>query len=91
MATSLAAGIKNRFGLQAELIKGHDGIYEIEVNDTLVYSNTACEHPPVADDVFAEISKYQLPLTAQQVPDNSIENLTDAPACAWTPPAVQIS
>ena len=86
MATSLAASIKNKFGLHADLIKGHNGIYEIAVNDTLVYTNVACEHPPVEEDVFAEISKYKAPLTAQNLSDNDIDGYPDAPACTWTPP-----
>jgi len=87
MATSLAATIKNKFGLHAELIQGHDGIYEIAVNNRLVYSNQACEHPPVEEDVFAEISKYKAPLlTAQNLPAKTADNVADAPVCAWTPP-----
>jgi hypothetical protein len=87
MATSLAAAIENKFGLRANLTEGHNGIYEIIVNNTLVYSNEACEHPPVEDDVFAEISKYQKPLTAQDLPGKTTDpTSTDAPVCAWTPP-----
>jgi hypothetical protein len=86
MAASLAAAIKNRFGLEAELIEGHDGIYEIIVNKTLVYTNQACEHPPVEEDVFAEISQYQPPLPVQNEAAATPE-ITDTPFCAWTPPA----
>jgi hypothetical protein len=89
MATSLAASIKNKFGLQADLIQGHDGIYEIVVNDTLVYSNTACEHPPLEEDVFAEISKYHPPLKTDVESDDYRDSLSNAPACAWTPPTTQ--
>ncbi len=31
IAASLAAAIENQFGLQAELIEGHNGIYEIAI------------------------------------------------------------
>jgi hypothetical protein len=91
MATSLAANIKNRFGLHANLIEGHNGIYEITVNNTLVYTNTACEHPPIEEDVFAEINKYKAPLTrqslaSQNLPGSDIDDYADAPACSWTPP-----
>ena len=87
MATGLAATIEQKFGLHAELIQGHDGIYEITVNNRLVYSNQACEHPPVEEDVFAEISKYKAPLlTTQHLPDKTTDNPADAPACTWTPP-----
>jgi len=87
MATSLAASIEQKFGLQAKLIQGHDGIYEIVVNNRLVYSNQNCEHPPVEEHVFAEIGKYKAPLlTTQQLPDKTTDSFTDAPACSWTPP-----
>ena len=86
MATGLAATIEQKFGLHVELVQGHDGIYEIAVNNRLVYSNKACEHSPVDEEVFAEISKYKAPLTAHNLPANDFDCLTDAPACAWTPP-----
>lgn len=89
MAAGLAAAIKNKFGLQADLIQGHDGIYEIMVNETLVYSNEACEHPPVDEDVFAEISQYRAPLKRETTsPTNTAAK---APLCAWTPPTPQSS
>ena len=87
MATGLAATIEQKFGLRADLIEGHDGIYEIAVNNTVVYTNVACEHPPVEEDVFAEISKYKAPLlTTQNLPDKIADSTVDAPACPWTPP-----
>jgi hypothetical protein len=54
------------------------------VNETLVYTNMACEHPPVDEEVFAEISKYKAPLPVQNQIDPPVSS---APACAWTPPA----
>lgn len=87
MATGLAATIEQKFGLRAKLIQGHDGIYEIAVNNRLVYSNQACEHPPIEGDVFAEISKYKAPLlTAQHLPDKTADSTADAAVCPWTPP-----
>lgn len=86
LAAGLAAAIETKFGLRATLTEGQNGIYEITVNNTLVYSNEACEHPPVDDDVFAEISKYRAPLTTQDLPGKNVHNGFDAPVCAWTPP-----
>jgi hypothetical protein len=86
MAASMAAAIENKFGLRAELVEGHDGIYEIAVNGRLVYSNQACAHPPLEETVFAEIRQYQTPL-AETAPVDNAPNITDAPFCVWTPPA----
>jgi len=44
MATSLVAAIKTAFGIDAELIEGHDGIYEVSAAGQVVYSNSsACK------------------------------------------------
>ena len=87
MAASLAATIENTFGLQAEFIEGHNGIYEIVVNDKIVYTNKACEHPPIEEDVLAEISKYKNPLSGPKKSNNPADYAADMPYCAWTPPA----
>jgi len=85
MAAGLAAAIKKKFGLQAELVAGHDGIYEIGVNGRLVYSNRACNHPPLEAEVLAEIAKYSPPLAGPEPGDDPADGV-DAPFCAWSPP-----
>ena len=40
MATSLAAAIKTAFDVEANLVKGHDGIYEVSAGGRVVYSNS---------------------------------------------------
>ncbi|MBN1992456.1 MAG: Rdx family protein [Anaerolineae bacterium] len=87
MAASLAAEIQHRFGLQAELIAGHNGIYEIAVNDKLVYTNQACTHPLVEEEVLAEISRYQPPLSWPSLAQDTTTFKGDAPFCRWSPPA----
>ena len=37
-ATSLAAELKQRFGVDAELIVGHEGIFDVEVDGRKVFS-----------------------------------------------------
>jgi predicted Rdx family selenoprotein len=39
MAAGLAAAIESSFGMTAELVEGHDGIYEVTLDGELVYSN----------------------------------------------------
>lgn len=40
-ARRLATAIKNRFGLEAILKEGHDGIFEIRMDDHVIYNNLA--------------------------------------------------
>ena len=39
MVTSLAAAIESTLDLKVELIEGHDGIYEVSVDNEVVYTN----------------------------------------------------
>jgi hypothetical protein len=39
MATSLAATIKSEFGIDPELIEGHNGIYEVSTKNQVAYTN----------------------------------------------------
>ncbi len=48
MATSLAAAIKGRMGLKADLVKGNGGILEVTMNGKTIYTNkgeSAQQHP----------------------------------------------
>jgi hypothetical protein len=54
-----------------------------------VYTNQACDHAPVEEEVFAEISRYQKPLAeTPQMDDAPVDtgSITDVPCCAWSPP-----
>ena len=86
MASSLAAAIKNEFGVSVKLIDGHNGIYEVAVNDTVVYSsNNACSSGFPSDDViFQEIQKYKEPLPDEEktvIHENVIIGEDGAPFC----------
>ena len=39
MATGLAGTIESAFNIKASLIEGHNGIYEVSVNGSTIYTN----------------------------------------------------
>jgi predicted Rdx family selenoprotein len=57
----LAARIEGEFGITPELIGGGGGIYELIINDTVVYSNQSpgCSPIPGDKELFQEIRRYQ--------------------------------
>ncbi len=60
LASSLAAAIKNKFGRNAELKKGHGGILKITMGDTVVYDNRSkCGQLPTVDDVIKAIDELK--------------------------------
>ncbi len=60
MASSLAARIQAEFGITPELIGGRGGIYELSINDTVVYSNQgSCGQIPEDEELFREIRRCQ--------------------------------
>ncbi|MFA5880862.1 MAG: DUF2703 domain-containing protein, partial [Eubacteriales bacterium] len=62
----MAAAIKNKFGITAKLIEGHNGIYEVAVNGNMIYSNQgACSKRPKEDEIFQEIQKHTTPLSVE--------------------------
>lgn len=62
LASSLAASIKNKFGINAGLKQGHNGIYQVAVNGNVIYSNQGkCSQRPNEEDILLEIQKYTEP------------------------------
>ena len=60
LASSLAAAIKDKFGLNTTLQKGHGGILKITMGDTVVYDNSSkCGQLPTADDVIKAMEKIR--------------------------------
>ena len=91
IAASLAAAIENQFGRQAELIEGHNGIYEITINGKLVYTNQKeCGQLPTDEEIFQEIRQYQDPLPENNQEEYSVEATDDAPFCAWPPASANL-
>ena len=54
-ATALASEIKNRYGVDAELIKGVKGIFDVYVDGKLVFSRYEEKRFPEPQDIFDKI------------------------------------
>jgi selenoprotein W-related protein len=50
-ATSLAASLKQRFGIEAELIHGKGGVFDVRVDGKLVFSKHEVGRFPEAGEV----------------------------------------
>ena len=60
-ATSLAAAIKNRFGLQAELIKGIGGVFKVVYRNQVIFDNDPkYGEVPVIEDIILKIEKLNI-------------------------------
>jgi selenoprotein W-related protein len=51
-ASSLAAAISNEFGVEAELIKGKDGIFDVVVDGKLIYSKHQTKRFPENEEIL---------------------------------------
>lgn len=49
--------MEKRFGLDTELIKGKDGVFEVTLDDDLVFSKKSLGRFPEADEVESEVAK----------------------------------
>lgn len=59
MASSLAAAIEKEFGIQVKLREGHNGIYEVSVNNNVIYTNkNKCSQIPKDEEVFQLIRQF---------------------------------
>lgn len=57
-AAGLAQRIERRFGLVADLVEGHDGIWEVRMNGRIVHSNRrACGSMVSGDRILREIAR----------------------------------
>jgi len=55
----LAAAVKNQFGIVANLIEGHDDIFEVAINDQVIYTNSQqCGRLPDNEEVVQMIREY---------------------------------
>ena len=58
-AASLAASIKDKFNLEAELIKDSGGIFTVSINDVIINDNKGEETSlPKEEEVIQKIGKY---------------------------------
>ena len=60
--------IKDTFGITANLVEGHNGIYEVTVDNAIVYTNRRkCSRMPTIGEVLKEIGKYKAPLPGKKI------------------------
>lgn len=56
MATSLAASIRDHFGIGTDLVEGHEGIFEVSINGDKVYTNKSeCSILPKTNEILEKI------------------------------------
>jgi selenoprotein W-related protein len=53
----LAAEIKKKFGLQAKLVKGQDGIFDVEADGKMLFSKHEKGRFPETDEVLTPLSQ----------------------------------
>ncbi|MFQ5666741.1 MAG: SelT/SelW/SelH family protein [Candidatus Binatia bacterium] len=58
-ATSLAASLKERFGVEAELVRGKDGVFDVRVDGRLVFSKHELNRFPEPGEVESAIARLQ--------------------------------
>jgi selT/selW/selH-like putative selenoprotein len=51
----LQAAIKNKYGISAALKEGHSGIFEVSINDEVVYTNETTYRFPTDEEIFERI------------------------------------
>ncbi len=56
MATGLAAKIREETGVEAELIRGDDGIFDVVVDGKRIYSKDETGRFPEPEEILSELS-----------------------------------
>ena len=56
MATGLAAKIREEIGVEAELIRGDDGIFDVSVDGKRIYSKHETGRFPEPEEILSELS-----------------------------------
>ncbi len=56
-AASLADELKDAFGVKAELVPGHSGIFDVIVDDNLVFSNSQAGRFPEPGEVVTKLKQ----------------------------------
>lgn len=87
MASGLAATIQDRYGLEARLVEGHDGIYEVRVDGEVLYTN---QEPPGGLPEEAELltlleGRGAEPRGAAAAESGSDASAAPPPSCEWRP------
>ena len=58
-ALSLRETIEKRFGIKAELIKGTGGVFEVTLNNSLIFSKKELGRFPDDDEISDIIDEYE--------------------------------
>ena len=60
MATSLAAAIKDKLGITANMKEGHGGIFEVAIDGKVLYTNSnKCGNLPQNEDTLRMIEEHK--------------------------------
>ena len=75
----MAAAIENKFGVVPKLIGGHNAIFDVAINGSVVYTNNKqCGQFPTYEQIFEEVRKYKEPVDQEET---SHEKVSIAPCC----------
>ena len=78
----MAADIENKFGVVPKLIGGHNAIFDVAVNGSVVYTNNKqCGQFPTHEQIFEEVRKYKEPVSEKDQAENVHEKVSNAPCC----------
>jgi predicted Rdx family selenoprotein len=56
----MAVDIRNKYGIATELKEGHGGIFEVTIDDQVIYTNEGqCGHLPDSEQVSQRILEYK--------------------------------
>jgi hypothetical protein len=67
MASGLAARIKDIFGINPQLLEGHNGIYKISIGGEVVVTNQGkCSGSPVEEEILSAVCRYISPLPGKE-------------------------
>jgi hypothetical protein len=78
----LAADIENKFGVVSKLIGGHNAIFDVAINGSVVYTNNKqCGQFPTHEQIFEEVRKYKEPVSEEDQEENVPEKVSIAPCC----------
>jgi len=56
----MAAEIRNKLGITTNLKEGHGGIFEVTIDDQVIYTNRGqCGRLPDNEEVFQRIGEYK--------------------------------
>jgi predicted Rdx family selenoprotein len=78
----LAADIENKFGVVPKLIGGHNAIFDVAVNGSVVYTNNKqCGQFPTHEQIFEEVRKYKDPVSEEHQAENVHKKVSIAPCC----------